>query len=124
MQCARVREGLEPGLGDQLAAFLAPAVGPRVDPAQGLVDLAQGVLLVLDQAEGEFLVVVLGPDVGHVERDVGEVARGVGLAPAEGLVGHLVEVAAEPGPEAEQRLAERLQILGLQSIGHCDPIPS
>ena len=76
----RVGEGLEPRLGDHLLAFLASAVGPRVDPGQGLVDLAQGVLVVLDQAQGEFLVVVLGPDVGHVERDVREVPGGVGLA--------------------------------------------
>ena len=92
----RVRQGLEPGLGDRLAAFLASTVSPCVDPTQGGLDLVERLLFVLDQTEGELLVVVLGPHVGHVERDVGEVARRLRLGSSQGLIGHLVEVPAEP----------------------------
>ena len=56
---------------------------------------------VLDQAERKLLVVVLGADIGHVERHVRQVARTLGLIPLQRLVGHLHEIAPESGAEGE-----------------------
>src|SRR6185436_854966 len=66
--------GLEAGLGDRLAGAFADAVGAVADFAQGNVDLAQELPIFFDQAEREFLLVVVGAHVGHVDRQVGEVA--------------------------------------------------
>src|SRR5262249_13343189 len=95
----RVRERLKPGFSDRLATFLAAAELATIEPSQRLVDLFESSLFVLDQAEREFLIIILGSDVRHVQRHVREVPRRVGLVASQRLVGHLVEIATEPGPQ-------------------------
>jgi hypothetical protein len=114
---------LKPRLGDQFFAFLASAISSGIDSAEGVVNLAERVLLVLDQAEREFLIVILGSDVRHVEWDVGQVAGGVRLTATKRLVGHLIQVASEPGLEMEQVCAVDPKFFRLQCVGHFDAIP-
>src|SRR4051812_15984408 len=67
----RIRERLQSRLGDQVAALHATSELSVVEPFECLDDLLQRPLLIFDQAECEFLIVVFSSDVRHVERNVG-----------------------------------------------------
>ena len=97
MQMGRVGQGLEPLLGDRLATIGAVAVLAGVDSFEGLADLVERDLFVFDQAKREFLLEVLGAQVGQVQGHVGEVAGGVSGVALKRFGGHLFDVALEPG---------------------------
>src|SRR2546429_550228 len=82
-----------PRLANRFAASLALPEGPRLDAGKRLVDLVERPLFALDQAQRKLLVVIFGPHIGHVQGDVREVPRRVGLVAPQRFVGHLVEVA-------------------------------
>src|SRR5215216_6091983 len=76
-------QGLEPLVADRLAAALAEAVGAGVHPAEGLLDIAQGVAQAADQGEE------VGP-LGGGLAGVGEAL--VQLRVLDALVGARAEV--------------------------------
>ena len=57
---------------------------PRSIRLRASLTCSEGPLLVLDQAQGELLVVVLCADVGHVQRHVRQVARRIAAGSAAG----------------------------------------
>src|SRR5262249_11793456 len=58
-----VRQGLQPCLGDCRTALLTLAVLPLIEAVQRLGNFLQNLLLVLNQAESEFLLKVVRPEV-------------------------------------------------------------
>ena len=88
---------------------------------QRLVDQLESALLVLDQFQGEFLIIIFRAHIRHVKWDVRQVARAVDQISPECFVGHLVQVAPEPGLEAQERQAKELDLVVFQDTGHVDP---
>ena len=62
--------GFEARLGDRFAGAFANAEGSVLDFGKRVVDLAQKLAILLDQAERELLLIVVGAHVGHVEREI------------------------------------------------------
>src|SRR6266542_6809454 len=69
-----VGQRLQARLWDRRAALLALAECSVVDAVQGLGDLVQHLLLILNQAESKLLFKVIGPEVRHVNGRVRQVA--------------------------------------------------
>ena len=88
---------------------------------QGFVDQLESALLVLDQFQGEFLIIVFCTHIRHVKWDVRQVTRAVDQIPPECFIGHLVQVTPEPGLEAQERQAKELEFVVFQETGHVDP---
>src|SRR4051812_47484532 len=88
----RPRLRFKPRLTDWQAGPLAYAVGAVLDLAEGGVDFAEEVAVLLHEAEREFLLVVVGAHVGHVHRQVRKVAAATAV---EGLALHRRHVADE-----------------------------
>ena len=55
------------GFRDRLVAFHAVPVRPEFHAIQGLVDLFECSLLVLDQAQGKLLIVIVGAQIRHMQ---------------------------------------------------------
>jgi len=101
--------GFEAGLADGFAGAFADAVGAVLDFGEGLVDFAKKDTIFFDQSQGEFLLVVVGAHVGHVDGEVGEIGAGGG---AEGFAFHGAHVADEFAALGEQEVAEMFQFGG------------
>ncbi len=61
-------------------------------------------LLVLDQAQREFLVVIVRSQVGHMQRNVRQIARPAAVIPPQRFVSHLTQVATKSSPQSLKRL--------------------
>src|ERR1022692_991802 len=66
----RIWDRLEPWLRDRLVAIDALAIRSLFHATQGLIDQLESTLLVLDQAQCEFLVVVVRSQVGQVQKNI------------------------------------------------------
>src|SRR5258708_40267140 len=92
-----VGQGLQPGPGDEGAALLAAAERPLVEAVQGLVDLFERLLLVLQEAQRELVFIIIAALVRAVgpSRAAGKIA-----APCpQGLVGQVGDVPRETALE-------------------------
>src|SRR5262249_42210976 len=114
---ASVRQGAQAGFGNGMAALLAAAERPLVQAIQGAGNLVQDVGLVLQQAEREFLLEIVGADVGHVDRHTGQVATGLALVLAQRLVRQVLHVAVEPTLQRQQVPAISFHF----RLRHCHP---
>ena len=103
----RVGDGLQPRLGNLLAAILALAVAAVGDPFQGELDLIEGLFLAANQAQGKLLLEVVAAQVGQVDRQ----AAGFRTALAQGRVGHPPHLAAQAGSEAEKPGAIKVRVV-------------
>ena len=106
-----VRNRLEPRLGDRLVALHALPERPFFHAVQRLDDQLRASLLVLDQAQREFLIIVIRAQVGHVQRNVGKIAGPAAAVPVQGFIGHLVQIAAEPRSKTLKVSAIRIQLV-------------
>src|SRR5262249_20634802 len=94
-----VRQGVEPVLGDCVPAPFAMTKSPLLNPPEGGSDLLQGLLLVFQQTQGEFPLV--GAQVRHVNRHMGQVAAGLILGIA-GFIRQSGHVAGEAVPQGQE----------------------
>src|SRR6266550_2930163 len=110
---ARRGHGLEALLGNGLAVELARAVGAVVEAPQGVLDVGQLGVDLLEDRQVLLALERLGADVGLVLVDVGQLADGLVL----GLVGEVLVVEAGPhllqtGPLGLEPLLGRVRIHG------------
>jgi hypothetical protein len=103
-----VGQGLQPGFGYILRAALATAKGSLLDAFQGGRDFFQGLLFILEQAERELLLEVVGAQVGHVYRRVRQATAGFPAGLAQCLAGQMRHVSFETIPQIYQLLPEIL----------------
>ena len=61
------RLGFKPGLADRLAGSLADAEGSVLNFSEGIIQIAEEFAVFFHQAKREFLFVVVGSHVGHVQ---------------------------------------------------------
>jgi len=104
--------GFEAGAGDGFARAFADAVRAVADFGEGEVDFAEELAVLFDEAQGEFLFVVIGAHVGHVDGEVGEVGAADGL---EGFLFHGADVADEFAAFGEEEVAEEGEVAGLKA---------
>src|SRR5260221_13738744 len=90
---AGVGDGLQAGLGYGALALLTLAEGAMLDAVESGGNLLEQLLLVLQQAEREFLLKIIRAEVRHVDGHVRQVAGGASAGPAQGFVRQVGDVA-------------------------------
>src|SRR5258706_2657328 len=106
------RLGFEARLGDGFAGAFAHAIGAVADLGERDVNFAQELAVFFDQAEGEFLLVIVGAHVGHVNREIRQVAaRGA----SQGFLLHGVNIAQKLAALGDEQVAEGFEFPGLEA---------
>ena len=88
-------------LRDFFLTFLTAAKGPLADAIERITNLDELLFLVLDEAERKFLLEVVGSEIGHVERRVGQAATGLATLGSQRLSLELRHVAARSVAQSE-----------------------
>ena len=97
----------EARLADGQVGAFAQAVAAILNLGQRVIYFTEQVAIFFHQAKREFLLVVVGAHVGHVEREVREVAVPATL---EGFAFHGAHVTDQLAPLGQEHVAEMLEL--------------
>jgi hypothetical protein len=100
-----IRNGLEAGLGDFPAALLALAITSIFDPFDGRFNLIEGVLLIPQHTNREFLIGIVTPNLLSVGWYAGGPAVGL-----QGIVFYLRHVTEKACPQGQESFPMKHQV--------------
>lgn len=101
--------GFESGFADGFTGAFADAVGSVLDFRETVVEIAEELAVFFHEAEREFLLVIVGPHVGHVDGEIGKIAS---AAAAKCFAFHGAHVADDFASFGEDGVAEEFEFAG------------